>query len=541
MEYYEPTRRKKAPAIVAAVLILLGIGAVSLGLWLNAQPKFQDVTVELGTEKVTLDQFLTKFAQPARVSAETEPEALDLSKTGTQTLTFFHNGVAETVNLTVVDTTSPDAMFQNVTANVGQNPAPEDFVAERSDLSAVTIAFRQEPILPVDYSDVRVTVVVTDASGNSVSGQCILSWNWMRTEVFLELGNALTKGDILLDPEKDRGLLSQEELDAINASPIGQYSISSASGGRTLTCVITVQDTVGPVLETQNLTILKGKTGTVEDFVCAASDASGDVTVKFVQEPVWDQVGVQTVTIEAADIYGNVTTAEVELLIQGDTEPPKFSGVGELVIAKGTTPNYTYGVRATDNQDGGVSFTYDAGGVNINQAGTYYVTYTATDSSGNTVTFKRKVTVQNDPGDTAALVASIANKLSNDPEKIRDYVRNTITYTSSWGGDDPVYFGFTKKHGNCYVHALCLQVLLEYKGYETQLIWVTAPEVAVQSHYWLLIKLDGRWWHIDATPGPTHSRYSLMNDAQRYETLVRTIDGEEVQRDWDRSKWPACP
>ena len=57
----------------------------------------------------------------------------------------------------------------------------------------------------------------------------------------------------------------------------------------------------------------------------------------------------------------------------------------------------------------------------------------------------------------------------------------------------------------------------------------------------LLIMLDGRWWHFDATPGPTHSRYSLMNDAQRYETLVRTIDGEEVQRDWDRSKWPACP
>ena len=57
----------------------------------------------------------------------------------------------------------------------------------------------------------------------------------------------------------------------------------------------------------------------------------------------------------------------------------------------------------------------------------------------------------------------------------------------------------------------------------------------------MLIKLDGRWWHIDATPGPVHSKYSLMNDAQRYETLVRDIDGEEVQRDWDRSKWPACP
>jgi hypothetical protein len=33
-----------------------------------------------------------------------------------------------------------------------------------------------------------------------------------------------------------------------------------------------------------------------------------------------------------------------------------------------------------------------------------------------------------------------------------------------------------------------------------------------------------------------HGRYSLMTDAQRYETLV----SKGIQRDWDRDKWPAC-
>ena len=90
-----------------------------------------------------------------------------------------------------------------------------------------------------------------------------------------------------------------------------------------------------------------------------------------------------------------------------------------------------------------------------------------------------------------------------------------------------MWFGFTNKKGNCYVHALCLQVLLEAKGYETNLIWVTD-----KSHYWLQVKLDVGWRHIDATPGVRHTKYSLMDDEQRYECLQG--------RDWDRSQWPPC-
>ena len=76
-------------------------------------------------------------------------------------------------------------------------------------------------------------------------------------------------------------------------------------------------------------------------------------------------------------------------------------------------------------------------------------------------------------------------------------------------------------------------MLLEAKGYETNLIWVTD-----KSHYWLQVNLDGVWKHIDATPGVRHTKYSLMNDFERYETLY--IAEEKRQRDWDRTKWPAC-
>ena len=146
---------------------------------------------------------------------------------------------------------------------------------------------------------------------------------------------------------------------------------------------------------------------------------------------------------------------------------------------------------------------------------------------GNVATLRRKISINHDETDTQALVDSIAASLPNDPEKIRDYVRNYVGYNSNWGGEDPVWYGFTQWTGNCYVHALCLQEILDVKGYETQLIWVTD-----KSHYWLIINLDGVWRHIDATPGRVHSRYSLMTDEQR----VATLSG----RNWDHSQWPAC-
>jgi transglutaminase-like putative cysteine protease len=197
-----------------------------------------------------------------------------------------------------------------------------------------------------------------------------------------------------------------------------------------------------------------------------------------------------------------------------------------------------------DARDGQVEFTVDTSKVRLNTAGTYYAVYTATDSTGNTTTYRRTVIVNHDSADVDALVKSIAKNLPADAEKLRDYVRNNIRYSHNWGGADPskgtpeasyvyVWYGFKNKSGNCYVHALCLEALLKEKGFETQLIWATD-----KSHYWNIVKIDGKWYHIDATPGNRHTKYSLMNDFERYETLY--IPEEKRQRDWDRTKWPRC-
>jgi Rib/alpha/Esp surface antigen-like repeat protein len=280
-------------------------------------------------------------------------------------------------------------------------------------------------------------------------------------------------------------------------------------------------------VKVQDVTVYEGGEVTLEDLLVEATDLAGEVTTKLLQQVDTAVAGTYTVTLEATDPNGNKTTVDCTVTVRKDEDAPVFSGLKDLTTAKGKKPNYTTGVTATDARDGKVDFTYDDSKVDLTKAGTYYVTYTAVDKSGNTVSSRRKVVVDHDQADTDALVQRIAAGLSDDAEKIRDYVRDSIKYSHDWGGEDPVWFGFNTKKGNCYVHALCLQVLLEAKGYETNLIWVTD-----KSHYWIQVKIDGVWKHIDATPGTRHTKYSLMNDAQRLETLQG--------RHWDTSKWPAC-
>ncbi len=520
-------KKKLLIAIIAAAVLAAAVLGWGTLRWL--QPKFHDVTVELGSKQVLLDHFLTIYAEPAQAVFVTDMSGVRLDAVGTTPVTLAQWFREETVTLTVRDTTAPKVEFiSHRTEGVDYIPKAEDFVKKAEDLSQVTVAFRQEPEIPGDYSDISLTVVVTDAYGNATEGVCKLSLSWLRSQVTLELGQTLTLADVLMDSDKDGALVAQEDLDAINGAAPGEYELKSTAGGKTMVCKVTVQDTTGPVLSLKQLRIYQGEELKAEELVESSADLSGPVTFRFAAEPDWSALGQQTVTVEAQDAFGNVTVGKTTVEIVADTEAPVINCGGKLTVAKNSEPDYLADVSAYDAHDGVCAVEVDASDVDLTEAGTYTLVYTAKDAAGNVVQKKRQVVVAPDKDDTAALVAKIAATLSSDPEEIRDYVR-TIKYTSNWGGDDPVYFGFTQKHGNCYVHAMCLKVLLDAKGHETQLIWL---EEQYSPHYWLLIKIDGKWKHIDATPGPTHTVYSLMNDQQRLETLKG--------RKWDFSAWPAC-
>lgn len=494
-------RNMRAALTTIGFLVLAGLFfcRVYQNCWLYHQPKFHDVTIELGQEVPGIEAFLTSYADPSRVSLVTTD--IDPELVGTQELVFRHISKEERVTLTIQDTTPPTARFHNITATLGQELHPEDFVSDVFDLAETTVSFAYPPVEPRSYGDYTVELVVADANGNSITESCSVFYTWMYESFTMELGEQVTPADFLLNPEKDAALLDQEALDALNAAPVGTYTITSVDGNRECSTIVTVVDTTAPELVLKEVSFYLGGTAELEDFVESTADLSGEVTLVLLTELDFETPGTQTVQISATDSSGNVTVGETTLTIKTDTTPPRFYGVDTMYVSKYEEIDYYVGVSAYDDMDGYVSFTVDASRVNTAQRGTYYALYTAWDKSGNTTSYWRSVVVSHDAADTAALIASIAAKLPNDAEAIRNYVRDRISYSHSYGGGDPVWFGFNELHGNCYVHAKCLQALLAEKGYSTHLIWVTD-----QSHYWLQVYLNGKWVHMDATPGTSHTK-----------------------------------
>lgn len=513
----------------AAVLLAAATFWAGLGIWNYDQPKFQDVQVELGTESISIRDFMTENAKANKVGFVSDPALVDLNRIGETEIILSHGGAREKVVLSVQDTTAPQVVFQKeLVRTIDYIPKPQDFVPSIQDEDNCIAYFANEVILPKDYSDVTVTVVVEDGSGNQTAGECVLSWRWIPEEIHLQYGEKLTIKDVLLDPVRDQSLIDPAEIDVINSSGMGTYSITSTLGQKTLECKVIVEDTAGPRLELRDVQVKMGGTTNMEAFVVSAKDASGVADVRMMTELDFTTEGKQTVIFEAEDSLGNITREEALLFVATDFQAPKITGAEEPIsLAKHGTIDLMAGVTALDNLDGACEVTCDLGAFDADVAGTYFVAYTAVDSSGNQTVVKRKVTVEHDMEDTMAMVREIADSLSDDPEKIRDYVRSTIYYNHDWGGEDPIWYGFTTRTGNCYVHANCLKAIFDLKGIENQMIWVED-----KSHYWLIVKIDGVWKHIDPTPSVTHGKYSLMNDAQRRSTLSG--------RKWDTSLWPAC-
>lgn len=510
--------------LIGLCIVLLGaMGLCGYTLWHYMQPKFQDATMELGAEMPGLDAFLTAYAQ--KENAAQISDAPDLSKAGVYPVEFSYNGKTHTVNITVTDTVAPTATFQDITADIDDALKPEDFVTDVYDLAETTISFANPYEKPADFGVQQIEVIVTDASGNQISRECSVAYLWIRETVTLELGDTLEMDDVLLNPKRDSQLLSQKELDHINKTGVGTYPLT-ISGDRAGSCTVTVQDTTPPELQVKNVSVMVGTKVKKSDFIKSCADASEKITTTVSGLPDFKTKGDYTITIEAVDPSGNKTTKTATLSITGDKKAPVFSGLSAMEVKKGASPNWKSGVKATDNVDGNVAFAVNTDKVNLSKAGTYYATYTATDAAGNKASARRKVVVSHNDEDTKALVKSTADSLSSDPLTLSKWVRSKIKYNANWGGDDPIWYGLKNKKGNCYVHAKILEALLKEKGYETKLIWVTD-----KSHYWNIVKIDGKWYHIDSTPGTKHPS-RLMDDTDRYNNLQG--------RNWDRDKWPAC-
>ena len=508
-------KTKKIIFIISICLV-----AITIILSIYFITKFKNAEIELGNEISSKDFVRYGTSHNVSVNLSNVKNAVGEYNVNLKYFLFDYN-----LKVIVKDTTPPILEVKNNYKPLGYSPNVEDFVSKLEDISETNVDIKNVPNIN-DYGDYKIIIVAKDIYDNTVSKECVLSIGWIKKEISVEVGNDIKVSDLVYDI-KNKNTVNEEELNKINQEREGIYYLKSILDDNEIDVKIEkTKDVTPPTLEVKNVKIYENrKVKSADDFVKKTSDKGSKVTTKILTNIDYKKIGKQKIQIEASDIDGNKIVKEATLEIVKDTKGPKISGVSKLTINKNTKIDYKKGVSAYDDNFGNCSFEVDSSKVDVSKYGTYQATYTSTDKLGNKTTVKRVIIVNHDKSDTNALVKSTAKSLSSNAESIRDYVRSSIKYNSNWGGSDPIWYGLKNKVGNCYVHALVFEALLKEKGYNTKLIWTTD-----KTHYWNMVYLNGKWVHMDSTPSSRHNKYSIMNDAQRYERLQG--------RDWDRSKWP---
>lgn len=172
-----------------------------------------------------------------------------------------------------------------------------------------------------------------------------------------------------------------------------KYSYREFFFQRTVTRQVSIVDNEKPVLTlngTKELTICPGKTYQEEGYT-AIDNYDGDITQKVTSSKT--DTGIR---YQVADSSGNEIFLD-RIIHEQDFDAP-------VLKLKGNTTQYQMvgmayseaGYTATDGCDGDITNQVKVSGtVNVNQPGTYKLTYSVTDISGNTTSIDRTVIVTN--------------------------------------------------------------------------------------------------------------------------------------------------
>ena len=237
-----------------------------------------------------------------------------------------------------------------------------------------------------------------------------------------------------------------------------------------------------------------------------------------------------------------------------DTTAPVIE-VGEIHVNVGDGIAWKKQATVTDNSDGKIDIKVDSSAVNTSAAGTYTVTYTATDESGNSssatatvIVGTMEVTEDMLYTELDKVIAQIITDGMNTEAKVRAiyaYVQDSINYASTAETDDFVYAAyialFSSGTGDCYSYFAASKAFFERLGIEN-IDMKRAEGGAPGNHFWNLVNIGTKdapkWYHYDANP--ISGQYSvsgcLLTDAQ-----VAAYDAwcGQGYRKYDASKVPA--
>ncbi len=344
-------------------------------------------------------------------------------------------------------------------------------------------------------------------------------------------------------------------IQEINVMRPGDYPVRLLYCHRSYDTVLRIRDTTPPLARARDLTVLATDSFVPEDFLDSVWDAT-PVTATFGVPPDLTKGGLQQISILLTDKSGNTAEVHANVTVIIDSQPPVIEGVQEsFLIYQGDTISYRAGVTVTDNMDENPALTIDSSQVDLSTPGEYAVTYTATDSFGNTAVAVSKVTVLEKKENyvdletiheaVAELLSTIVREDMTAEQQVRaihGWIRDHCTYIYHSNKEDYHQSGYAmlkKRVGDCYGYfSLCKLMLEELEIPNIDVVKVKNYP-GDSDHYWSMVSVDGGeiWYHLDTSPRPGGTEFCLVSDAylDNFSKHYRNCFNR------DKSLYPATP
>ncbi|MDF2539726.1 MAG: cysteine protease [Herbinix sp.] len=540
--------KRKKRRTKQAIMFVLGLEIILIVVilvYIQIKPRtVKAVTIEAGTETINVEEFLNGSKEKG--SFVTDISSLDLTTPGTYEIQIKVGDKIQTATLTIIDTTPPSGktVDQRVLKE-GQIEA-KDFVTDITDSTPVTVSYKVTP----DFNAIGiqdVALVLSDTSNNRTELTAKLTVMDVTKTVTIEAGSEMkvTAADFNMDNKYT--VTIETDLSTLDISKPIIHEIVITVDGKTTQAYIEVVDTTPPNVTAENMEFWQGDEPEAMAFVKNPAGETG-LTASYKNNPDFNLLGEQAVTIVVQDESGNQTEQTVVLTVKKDTEAPLITGVIDKTVYIGETLSYKKGVTVTDNRDKEIGFQVDNSLVNLKKEGSYQVTYTATDKAGNKASTTATINVKESVISLETL-AQMSNEILADittpgmtkeeiAYAIYKYTKNHIAYTGHSDKSDWVaeaYRGITNAVGDCFTYFAVSQSLLNQAGIDNMEVNRVG---GTTKHYWSLVNIGDGWYHFDSCPNKDHKKTFMMTDDE--------VDAYSEARGnnyytFDTTKYPATP
>ena len=330
----------------------------------------------------------------------------------TLTVSNGSSSATATVTVTVQDTIAPYVNAgADVTLEAGSSAGAAYTVTPVSSDACSTTSVVITPVLSIyPLGATPVMVTATDASRNSASDSLVVTVVDTTPPTLTVPANISTSATGALTPVTLGSATATDAVDGVitvtNNAPASGFAVGTTTVIYTATDshansvsksqLVTVTDTTGPTL-TIPADIMTEATGALTPVVLGTASASdavdGALVVNNNAPAAGFPVGMTLVLYTATDSHANSVSMSQRVTVTDTTAPTLNAPADITVTATGRfTPVNLGTASATDLVDGVVAVTNDAplAGFPVGMA---TVTYTTTDSHGNSMTKTQRVTV----------------------------------------------------------------------------------------------------------------------------------------------------